>query len=227
MAKDPAFLFYYQDFLVGTSFMSLEEVGAYIKLLCFQAAKGHLSKDNIIKKIPVPMWNNIKDKFLQDKEGNFYNDRLDKEIEKRKVHSEHQRQNAKMRWQCDGSRLAMPLENENENENVIKDKKDFITTLEEVTAYCKERKNNVDPNKWFDFYSAKGWMIGKNKMKDWKAAVRTWEQREPEQYKSGKTPAKIRVLSMRASKYEDTNIKQSLLSDGYSEAEIDNAMGRG
>ena len=48
-------------------------------------------------------------------------------------------------------------------------------TLEEVRAYCLERKNNVDPEKWIDFYSSKGWMIGKNKMRDWKAAVRTWE----------------------------------------------------
>lgn len=49
-------------------------------------------------------------------------------------------------------------------------------TAEEVKAYCMERGNSVDPDAFIDFYSAKGWMIGKNKMKDWKAAVRTWEQ---------------------------------------------------
>ena len=49
-------------------------------------------------------------------------------------------------------------------------------TVEEVRAYCKERGNNVDPEAFVDFYASKGWMIGKNKMKDWKAAVRTWEQ---------------------------------------------------
>jgi len=51
-------------------------------------------------------------------------------------------------------------------------------SLEEVQSYCKERNNKVDAGKWYDFYSAKGWMIGKNKMKDWKAAVRTWEKSE-------------------------------------------------
>ena len=51
-------------------------------------------------------------------------------------------------------------------------------TLEEVKDYCKERCNNVDPERFIDFYSSKGWMIGKNKMKDWKAAVRTWERRD-------------------------------------------------
>lgn len=51
-------------------------------------------------------------------------------------------------------------------------------TIEEVKAYCKERNNNVDAQRFVDFYEAKGWMLGKNKMKDWKAAVRTWERNE-------------------------------------------------
>lgn len=47
--------------------------------------------------------------------------------------------------------------------------------IEEVKEYCKERKNEIDPQKFLDFYQSKGWMVGKNKMKDWKACVRTWE----------------------------------------------------
>lgn len=50
-------------------------------------------------------------------------------------------------------------------------------SLEEVKKYCKERNNNVDPAYFIDFYESKGWKIGKNSMKDWKAAVRTWEKR--------------------------------------------------
>lgn len=50
--------------------------------------------------------------------------------------------------------------------------------LEEVKAYCSERGNRIDPQTFIDFYESKGWMIGKNKMKDWKAAVRTWERKE-------------------------------------------------
>ncbi len=49
-------------------------------------------------------------------------------------------------------------------------------TLEEVKEYCKERGNGVDAQRFVDFYEMKGWMVGKNKMKDWKAAVRTWER---------------------------------------------------
>ena len=51
-------------------------------------------------------------------------------------------------------------------------------TVEEVRAYCKERKNSVNPEQFVDFYSAKGWRVGNQPMKDWKAAVRTWEQRD-------------------------------------------------
>lgn len=51
-------------------------------------------------------------------------------------------------------------------------------SLEEIKAYCEERQNSVDPLRFHDFYSSKNWMIGKNKMQDWKAAVRTWERRE-------------------------------------------------
>jgi hypothetical protein len=58
-------------------------------------------------------------------------------------------------------------------------KKKFIPpTEEEVSAYCKERANAVNAGNFVAFYESKGWMVGKNKMKDWKAAVRTWEQRD-------------------------------------------------
>lgn len=49
-------------------------------------------------------------------------------------------------------------------------------TVEEVKAYCRERENNVDAERFIDFYASKGWKIGKNAMKDWRAAVRTWER---------------------------------------------------
>lgn len=49
-------------------------------------------------------------------------------------------------------------------------------TLEEVKQYCAERDNGVDAQRWFDYYSSNGWKVGKNPMKDWKAAVRTWER---------------------------------------------------
>lgn len=49
-------------------------------------------------------------------------------------------------------------------------------TVEEVAAYCQERGNHVDVQRFVDYYTANGWKVGKNPMKDWKAAVRTWER---------------------------------------------------
>lgn len=54
-------------------------------------------------------------------------------------------------------------------------------SVDEVKAYCDERKNHVDADRFVDFYTAKGWMVGKNKMKDWKACIRTWEKKEAKQ----------------------------------------------
>jgi len=57
-------------------------------------------------------------------------------------------------------------------------------SLEEVRAYCEERKNKIDPEHFIDYYEANGWKVGKSSMKDWKAAVRNWER------KSGQYPEK-------------------------------------
>ena len=56
-------------------------------------------------------------------------------------------------------------------------------SVEEVEAYCRERNNNIDAQSFCNFYTAKGWRIGSNPMKDWKAAVRTWERRQTQEAK--------------------------------------------
>jgi len=75
-----------------------------------------------------------------------------------------------MRTQCE--RNAIKINKNKINNNIFN-----IPSLEEVKKYCEERKNNIDANNFINFYSSKGWFIGKNKMKDWKAAIRTWEVR--------------------------------------------------
>lgn len=60
-----------------------------------------------------------------------------------------------------------------------RERKPFVVpTIEEVSAYCKERGNSVNPQRFWDYYQSQGWKVAKNPMKDWRAAVRTWEQRE-------------------------------------------------
>lgn len=62
-------------------------------------------------------------------------------------------------------------------------------TFEEVKAYCTERGNHVDPQRFMNYYQANGWKVGKNGMKDWRAAVRTWER--PKDGESSKNTGKI------------------------------------
>jgi len=49
-------------------------------------------------------------------------------------------------------------------------------TIEEISAYCQQRQNNIDPVKFFHFYEARGWKVGKDTMKNWKSAIITWER---------------------------------------------------
>lgn len=62
-----------------------------------------------------------------------------------------------------------------EDTNVSK-KRFAPPSVDEVRAYCAERNNGIDPQSFVNFYESKGWMVGKNHMRDWKAAVRTWER---------------------------------------------------
>lgn len=60
-------------------------------------------------------------------------------------------------------------------------------TIEEVKEYCAERKNGVDAERFVNYYTANGWKVGKNPMKDWKAAVRTWERNDSGKPKTAET----------------------------------------
>ena len=65
----------------------------------------------------------------------------------------------------------------NKKEKNVKNVKKFIKpTLDEVKNYCRERNRGVNPVKWFNHYTSNGWKVGKNPMKNWKAAVHTWEE---------------------------------------------------
>lgn len=191
MAKDPAFLFYPQDFITGTMFFTDEQIGIYIKLLCAQHQHGGLINKVTFNQI-VKSHEIIKNKFVESEEG-FYNERLMNEMIKRNNKSNNLSANALKRWnkqkECKSNAIAsslnMPIENENEiyinKEKVSKFKK---PSLEEVRQYCAERNKGVDAERWFNYYESNGWQIGKNKMKNWKAAVHTWEKNNVQPVKS-------------------------------------------
>jgi uncharacterized phage protein (TIGR02220 family) len=151
MAKDPAFLFYSNDFLSGTYTMTDAQVGKYIRLMCLQHQQGHLSETDMLtvcQKHDAKIWS----KFKKDEQGMYYNERLDAEISKRQAHSQKQRENVQKRWKKNttvippyqsGITTVIPLENENENVN--RDVKDIISYLNEVagTKYRTNSKTTV------------------------------------------------------------------------------------
>jgi uncharacterized protein YdaU (DUF1376 family) len=94
MSKDPAFLFYYQDFLVGTDHFTNEETGAYIRCLCHQAHKGYLTREHMLKIcIRQDVQKTVTEKFKTNGSGKLFNDRLNHEIDKRRKYSESRRKN--------------------------------------------------------------------------------------------------------------------------------------
>lgn len=79
------------------------------------------------------------------------------------------------------SGLIADTNKNDKNDNNDKNKERAVfkpPTVEEVKAYCQERGNNIDAESFVAFYESKGWMIGKNKMKNWKSAITTWEKRD-------------------------------------------------
>ena len=123
-----------------------------------------------------------------DNESKCVDVRYDKEKEKEKEKvKENEKENEKEK---EKEKVKENLSNNSNNIYICGEKispqtprKKFVKpTVEEVRNYCLERNNNVNPEKFIDFYESKDWYIGKNKMKDWKAAVRTWEGRNSNGY---------------------------------------------
>lgn len=73
-------------------------------------------------------------------------------------------------------------------------------SVEMVTEYCQERNNSVDPETFISFYESKGWMIGKNKMKDWQSAVRTWEKSR------SRDPQKKETVNQKIHNFEERDV---------------------
>ena len=92
MAKDPAFLFYPNDWIGGTMGMTFEEKGAYMELLMMQFNRGHMTT-HMVGQVVGQLWDKIKDKFTQDEQGMWYNRRLEEEKNKRQKFTQSRRNN--------------------------------------------------------------------------------------------------------------------------------------
>lgn len=178
MGKDPAFLFYSADFLIGTSFFTSAEVGDYIRILChMHQVGGHMESQDLYQIAP-----NISDKVLKKfsitPDGLYFHTRLLTEIKRRQDFTASRLKNLK------GSHVAshmgghMETETETENKELLKGGVGGKPTLTECQDYFKELQQPLEADKFFDYFSSNGWKVGgRAAMKDWKSAARNWVRR--------------------------------------------------
>ncbi len=137
MAKDPAFLFYPNDYIGGTMGMTFEEKGAYIELLMLQFNRGHMTKHMMAQTVGQ-LLDKLLDKFVLDENGLYYNIRLQEEQEKRKAFTASRRNNKKGNNQHTKNKsenlghMTSHMENENININI---------------------DNNIDYNKFLEWFN--------------------------------------------------------------------------
>lgn len=101
-------------------------------------------------------------------------------------------------------RLDKNIEGECEKPHSPKRKTFTKPTIDEIQDYCIERNNNVNAEQFFDYYESNGWKVGKNSMKDWKAAVRTWERSEYRKPKKNSKEDAINVVKELMEEYEQS-----------------------
>ena len=135
-----------------------------------------------------------------------------KQREKQKLLQNNVKDKSKTSQQCQDTDIDKEEDKEIDIKNIDKENKEKSKrftppTLEEVQAYCNERNNNINPEYFVDYYNSNGWIVGKAKMKDWKATVRNWERRENEK-NSGHQPKK------NTDQAQTGNIFLKMLKDG-------------
>jgi hypothetical protein len=183
MAKDPAFLFYSSDFLNGVADLTMEERGQFITLLCLQHQKGTLT-DKTIRLCLGSVSVDVLSKFTKDKQGNYFNERLNEEIEKRIQFTESRRNNGSKGGRPKNNTKPLGLakhnlmedvnENENEDVNINKSKCSFEDVYEYMAIRIGTEQAKVEAEKFVNYYTSNGWRVGKNPMKSWTHAVNNW-----------------------------------------------------
>ena len=99
-----------------------------------------------------------------------------------------------------GAEVGQPLTSNNNTNNNTLSKRFTPPTVEEVTEYCRAQGYGVDPETFVDWNKSKGWIVGRSPMKDWRAAIRTWEKREKQNGKSGqsgRSNTRVKTVSLR------------------------------
>mgnify|MGYP003564181339 FL=1 len=177
MAKDPAFLFYPNDWIGGTMGMSFEEKGVYMELLMMQFNLGHMDGRMIGQQVGQA-WDKVRHKFKQDANGLWYNTRLEEEKEKRKNFCESRRNN------------VSGVNQHTEKPKITKGRKgghtskrmEDVNVNEVIDYFVSNNYTEETAKKFFSFYSESNWRDSNNKpVVNWKQKARgVWFKPENE-----------------------------------------------
>ncbi len=198
MAKDPAFLFYSQDFYTGTATLNFEDKGKYIHILCLMHQQGRMSEETI-RFVVGSVSDNLKSKFQIDTNGMWYNKRLEYEIDKRNKFIESRINNGKLGGRPkanglpNGEPTKEPKHNLPEDANEIDyfKKKEKKPTVDEVVAYFKEKGyTEVAAKKAFEYYTAADWhdVNGKPVLRWKQKMITNWFKPENKELKPEEKP---------------------------------------
>ena len=184
MAKDPAFLFYSNDFLSGTFLMTDEQVGKYIRILCLLHQKNRLTKKdmlNICKTYDVDIFG----KFVEQ-DGVYFNQRMKDETDRRKKYSESRRKNRKGDNICktydkDMSNICKTYEKhmETETENITTTNNKSFKKEEVIEYFVGKNYDKEEAEAFFDHYEAQGWLRGNGlPVSNWRVQAENWHRRK-------------------------------------------------
>lgn len=200
MAKDPAFLFYSNDFTSGTQFFTNEEVGIYIRLMCAQHQHGRLSEKQVLF-ICNSLDCEVLKKFTKDDSGLYYNLRLENEIERRKKFSESRATNRLGKTKDKNNTrktYVNHMETETETEIINKNKKRkkvFIapTELDVVKYFIEKGYTETSGKRAYEYYNSSDWVDSKgNKVINWKQKMLSVWFKDENKQKAYTTPIQAR-----------------------------------
>lgn len=228
----PYFKFYVNDWLTGRiQYFTMEQQGIFVNI-CAMAWNGNLpSNEDVLAhalRVDKQMLSNCLILLKQEKiiclndDGSIFvkfieeqkNTMNDVSVKRSLAGSKGGQANAKQMLSKRQAIACNQIQIQNQSlkkDTIVSQKREVfqIPSIEEISKHCQERNNGINAEQFWNHYQSKGWMIGKNKMKDWKAAIRTWEKnnRENQPY----------LFSKPRCPYSE--------KDGYTEDQIQSWMG--
>jgi uncharacterized protein YdaU (DUF1376 family) len=189
--------FYWRDYVADTGHLTLEQHGAYLLLMAhyYMTSRPLPANASVLHRVcrcttdadRTTIEQVLREFFVLDGEV-YRHRRIDKELvkaadisEKRRAaaNAKHEKARANASAIAPTNAVHVHAQPQPQPHSQLRTSKASARpTLEDVTTYCLERDNGVDPQQFVDHYSANGWKVGRNPMRDWRAAVRTWERRE-------------------------------------------------